>query len=132
MKTKILNALCLITSLIVYLEWGSDQSSFLFQMELEILSKLFSDPVSVIHPFIILPLLGQLLLSYTLFQKTPGKWITLFGILSLAILIVLIFAIGIMGLNFKIIGFSIPFLLIGGWNLWQQFGKSKLLSQQLK
>jgi len=76
MKAKILNALLLVTSLFGYLEWGGNNHLFLFQAEGEIFSKLISDPTSVIHPFILLPIIGQALLLITLFQKTPHKLIS--------------------------------------------------------
>lgn len=69
MKAKILNLLLILTSLIGYLEWGKDASVFFFQAEAQILSKLFTDTQSVLHPLILLPLAGQLLLLITLFQK---------------------------------------------------------------
>lgn len=120
MKAKILNALTLLFSMLAYLEWGNGQSSHLFQMEWEILSKVVTDPLSVIHPFIILPLFGQILLLYSLFQKSPGRKLSLIAILSLALLVVLIFAIGLMEMNIKIIGFSLPFIIIAGYNFWFQ------------
>ena len=80
MKSKILNLTLILTSLIGYLEWGQDMSMFLFQGELDVISKLFTDPLSVLHPFTLLPLLGQILLLITLFQKNPSKVLTYVGI----------------------------------------------------
>jgi hypothetical protein len=51
-----------------YLEWGGDSHSYLFQAEVEVLSKLFVDPVSVLHPLTVLPLAAQVILLLTLFQ----------------------------------------------------------------
>ena len=112
MKSKILNSLLIITSLLGYLEWSGNSHSFLFQAEAEILSKLFTDPISTLHPFTILPLIGQLLLIVTLFQKTPSKTLTYIGIGSLGILLAFMFVIGLMSLNFQIILSTIPFLCI--------------------
>ena len=53
MKSKILNLLLIVTSLFGYLEWGGNNSILLFQAEADIISKLFTDPTSVIHPFIL-------------------------------------------------------------------------------
>lgn len=50
MKSKILNFLLIITSLLDYLEWSGNSSSFLFQANGEIFSKFFADPISVLHP----------------------------------------------------------------------------------
>jgi hypothetical protein len=73
-RRKTLNLLLVLTSLLGYLEWGTGNKMFLFQGELLIITKLFSNPESVIHPFILLPLFGQVLLIITLFQKQPGKF----------------------------------------------------------
>lgn len=69
MKRKFLNLLLIVTSPFGYLEWGSENSMFLFQGEWEVLVKLFQDPVAAAHPFTLMPLLGQILLLITLFQK---------------------------------------------------------------
>jgi hypothetical protein len=111
MKAKILNALLIISSLFGYLEWGQGQQTFLFQVEADIISKLFSDPQSIIHPFIIFPLFGQVLLFLTLFKKIPQRKMTYIGLLALGILLLFIFFIGLMSLNYKIILSTIPFLL---------------------
>jgi hypothetical protein len=113
MKGKILNLLLILTSLIGYLEWGKDNTAFLFQVEAGILSKIFTDPISVIHPFTILPLAGQLLLFFTLFQKEANKILTLTGMAGLGILLALMFFIGCISLNLKILASTIPFLVVG-------------------
>jgi hypothetical protein len=112
MKSRILNFLLIITSLIGYLEWGKNSHSFLFQAEGEILTKLFTDPASVIHPFTILPMLGQVLLIITLFQKKQNKILTYISIVCLGILLVLMFVIGILSLKYKIIFSTIPFIVV--------------------
>ncbi|HAP36745.1 MAG TPA: hypothetical protein DCQ28_12720 [Bacteroidetes bacterium] len=113
MKAKILNVLLVLTSLLGYLEWGKDNKQFLFQAEAEILSKLFNDPTSVIHPFTILPLAGQILLLITLLQKSPNKILTFIGIGGIGLLLGLMFVIGLISLNFKILCSTIPFLALG-------------------
>ena len=88
MKPKILNALLIVTSLLGYLEWSGDSHTFLFQAEAEILHKLFTNPSSVVHPFILLPLIGQILL------------------------LGFMFIIGLISLNYKIIISTISFLVV--------------------
>lgn len=110
MKSKILNSLLIISSLLGYLEWSGNNHSFLFQAEGDILSKLFTDPISTLHPFTILPLIGQILLVVTLFQKTPSKTLTYISIGSLGILLAFMFVIGLISLNYKIIISTIPFI----------------------
>jgi hypothetical protein len=112
LKSKILNSILIITSLLGYLEWGGNSHSFLFQAEAEIFSKLFTDPISILHPFTVLPMLGQVILVVTLFQKTPSKSLTYISIGSLGILLGLMFVIGFMSLNYKIIISTIPFIVV--------------------
>ena len=113
MKTRILNLLLIVSSLFGYLEWGNDNSSFLFEAEGELFPKLFTDPISVVHPFTMLPLAGQLLLVITLFQKRPNKWLTYIGMGGIGILLVFMFVIGLISLNVSIVISTVPFLAVG-------------------
>ncbi|MBI1306725.1 MAG: hypothetical protein GC181_08935 [Bacteroidetes bacterium] len=110
MKHKLLNLALILTSLLGYLEWGEDQHQFLFQTEGLILSKLFTSPKEVIHPFVLIPLFGQLILLITLFQKNPSKWLTYLGMFSLAVLLGFMLFIGLLGFNAKIILSTLPFV----------------------
>ena len=112
-KSKILNLGLILSSLIVYLEWGGNNAMFLAQGELDLITKMIHDPLSVIHPLTVLPLIGQLLLAITLFQKTPSKWLTYLGLGGIGVLVLLIFAIGVMSMKVTIAISTIPFLLIG-------------------
>ena len=107
----------LVTSMLGYLEWGGNHKMFLFQVESELLVKLFHDPLTVLHPFTILPLLGQVLLAIALFR--PQKWLILGGIASIGVLMLLILTIAILGLNWKSGLSSLPFLTLSGVVLWQ-------------
>lgn len=111
MKSKLLNLLLLLTSLIGYMEWSGNNQSFLFQVEGEVLEKLFTNPMEVLHPLTILPLIGQVLLIITLFQKIPSKTLTYISIGGLGVLLVLLFAIGLMSLNYKISAAALPFIV---------------------
>lgn len=112
MKSKLFSTLLLITSLIGYLEWSGNNKIFLYQAEIEVLQKLFTNPISILHPFIILPILGQLCLIVTIFQRMPDKKLIYFSIFALGILLVFMFIVGIMALNYKIIISTIPFILV--------------------
>jgi len=112
MKTKILNVLLVLTSPVGYLEWGGNNHLFLFQAELDIVLKLMNDPTSVMYPFILLPLIGQIILVATVFQQKPNKVLTYTGIGCLEILLVFMFIIGTMSVNFKILLSSIPYLIV--------------------
>ena len=112
MNIKFLNLLLICTSLIGYLEWGGGNHIFLFQGEAEIILKFFTNPSSVIHPFTMLPLLGQILLIVTLFQKSPNKYLTYLSIFGLGLLIFFIFLTGLIRLNFSVLFSTIPFLIV--------------------
>jgi hypothetical protein len=112
MKTKILNFLLIITSLCGYLEWSGNNHIFLFKAEADIISKLFTNPISVLHPFTILPIIGQLLLLITLFQKYPSKILTFISIGGLGLLLGFMCIIGLISLKFKIIISTIPFIIV--------------------
>lgn len=111
MKLKILITLLLVTSLFGYLEWAGNNGSFLIEAEFRIFRQLFTHPKNIFHPFILLPLIGQLLLFTTLIQKKPNKFLTYIGITCLSLLLGFICVIGVLSLNFKIFTSTIPFLV---------------------
>lgn len=109
---KLLNLCLLLSSLLGYLEWGGGQHSFLGQAEYDLLfgSK---GAENFAHPFVLIPLAGQLLLFITLLQKTPSRILTYIALASLSLLLLFIFFIGIMGMNIKMIASVIPFIVFG-------------------
>lgn len=110
---NLLNFCLLLTSLIVYLEWGGGNSTFLFRAEYDILFGASGTKDTFAHPAVMIPMIGQLALIITLFQKRPNKVLTLIGLISLSLLILFIFFIGIMSLNFKMYISALPFLITG-------------------
>ncbi len=66
MRKKLLNLVLILTSLIGYLEWGQGQSVFLFQAEADLFMRALRGPRDVVHPFTLLPVLGQATLAWTL------------------------------------------------------------------
>jgi len=111
MKSKILNILLLISSLLGYLEWGNNNKSFLYEGEYIVLINLITNPLLAIHPFTLIPLFGQILLLFTLFQRKPSKTLTFFGCVCIGILLAFMLVIGIIALNFKIIISTLPFFV---------------------
>lgn len=109
---KLLSVGLILFSFAGYLEWGKGHSMFIIQGEFEIFYKLFSDPTSILHPLIILPLTGQILLLVTLFQKEPKKILTFTAIGCISTLFLLLLFIGVIDPNFKILLSSIPFLVL--------------------
>jgi hypothetical protein len=77
-----------------------------------VLSKIFTDPASVVHPFTLVPLMGQILLLITLFQKKPSRLLAFIGIGSIGILLLFMFFIGILSFNLKILASTIPFIVL--------------------
>ncbi len=110
MHAKILNTLLILSSLIGYLEWSGNNHLFIFEAEREIILKLFTDTNAVIHPLIIIPIGGQILLVLTLFQKKANKIMTYLSIAMLGCLLYFMLFIGLMSLNYKIIISTLPFL----------------------
>jgi hypothetical protein len=112
LKSKLLNFLLILTSLFGFLEWGGGSHIFLFQAEGEVVSKLFTAPLSVLHPLTILPMIGQILLLITLFQKKPNKILTYTGLGGLGVLLAFIFFVGVLSMNAKIMLAALPFLVV--------------------
>lgn len=110
---KLLNVCLLLSFLIGYLEWGKTSHLFIFQAEAELFSKALNNPQGVLHPFILIPFAGQLLLLYTLFQKEPGKVLTFVSLGCLGLLILFLFLIGLMSRNVKMIVCALPFIVTG-------------------
>lgn len=112
MKSKILNLLLLLSSLFGFLEWGHNKKMFLFQIEAEVFHKFPQDPLAVLHPFVLLPLVGQILLIITLIKNSPSKLLTYIGIAGLGILMLLVLLVGSLSKNIMIISSTIPFFII--------------------
>jgi cobalamin biosynthesis protein CobD/CbiB len=128
MKKKILNLILLLTSFFGYLEWGESRSMFLFQGELDVLSKLFNDPLSVLHPLILMPIAGQILLFVTLFRKEPGKILTFTGMAGIGVLILVILIVGVLNLEIKTIVSTLPFFITSIFIILS-YRKRKLIDQ---
>ena len=110
-RQKLINAGLLVSLLFCYLEWGTDQAYFLFQMEYEFFSTINEKLDSVSHPLILLPFIGQLLLLFTLFQKQPSRWLSLAGLICTALLVIMIALAGIFSMNIKMILLVLPYFI---------------------
>ena len=125
MKEKILNLILIVSSLFGYLEWGADQKMFLWQGEWDVITKLFTNPLSVIHPLTLLPLIGQICLLITLFQKQPSKRLTFAGLGGIALLFIVILIVGLISSNYKIFLSTLPFLITAMITISYQLKKKK-------
>ncbi|WP_026711308.1 hypothetical protein [Flavobacterium filum] len=112
MSKKQFNILLFITSFFGYLEWGKDNHSFIFEVEWEVIAKVFSNPLAIVHPFILLPLLGQMLIFITLFQSIPSKKLTYIGIACMSILFGMMTIVGLLSLKWTILLSTLPFWII--------------------
>ena len=112
MKNSQLKILLLISTFIGYLEWGTDQSSFIVQSEWEVLKKLPEDPLSLLHPFILLPVAGQLLLLFDIIKKNKDKKLSVIAIVLMSLLYLMILFIGLLDMNFKKILSALPFFIL--------------------
>ena len=108
-KPRLINLGLFITFLICYLEWAGGNSGFVFQLELTVFSK-DDKSNSFTHPFVLIPLFGQILLFIAIFF--PNKKLTLAALLLLSVLVLMILLVGCLSLNPKIIASTLPFLSI--------------------
>ncbi len=118
MMAKIRNAGLIIFSLLGYLSWGGGNSTFLWEAEWVVISKLLTDPVAVLHPMTLLPMTGQLLLIGTLFQAKPGRLLTYAGIACLGLLLGLMLLVGLLGDMWVALS-TLPFWVLAIRAVWQ-------------
>jgi hypothetical protein len=110
---KLLNVLLVLASLIGYMEWGGGNNAFLFQVEYQLLFESGKESNAFTHPFVVVPLLGQVLLLTTLFQGTPSRRLTYIGLACLSLLLLFLFFIAVLGFNMRMLASTLPFLIIG-------------------
>jgi hypothetical protein len=111
-NSRIILVVLFLSSFCGYLEWGGGQHVFVLESETDILRKLFVDPLSVIHPFTIVPLIGQLLLFGSIVRLTPSKKFIIAGIICIGTLYLFLLAIGLAIMNWRIVFSALPFLLL--------------------
>lgn len=98
-----------LSTFLCYLEWGGGNSGFLVQLEYDLFFKT-SQPNSFLHPLILLPLAGQILLLLSVLL--PNRKLTLSGIVLLSLLVLMILVVGLLSMNLKIILSTLPFLAL--------------------
>ena len=128
MKLKLLNLGLVLTSLIGYLKWGGNNTAFLAEAEAEVLKRLLTEPTAVLHPFTVLPLLGQIFLLFTLFQRRPSRLLSLIGLICIGMLLVLMFLIGIFAPDIAILLSAVTFLLFAAFvivEIWKSRGSQE-------
>lgn len=100
----------LISSLFGYLEWGKNEHSFLIEAELSLIQNFWINPASILNPFAILPLLGQLGLLVAVLLKSPPRWLVVASTSSMLLLLGFMFLIGLFTVNQKIVLSTLPFV----------------------
>lgn len=109
---RVLNFGLLLSFLVGYLEWGTDKNTFIFQAEYELFSKILESPLTFLHPFILVPFCGQILLLYIIIKGDSTKLLTLIALASLGVFMLFLLFIGLLSKNFKIIISTLPFLIM--------------------
>jgi hypothetical protein len=71
-----------------------------------------------LHPLVLLPMMGQLLLILAIFQKSPGRRLIVSGQLLLSVLVLLVLTTGLLKLNWKIVASTLPYLLLSAAFYW--------------
>jgi hypothetical protein len=101
-----------------YMEWPPDNSAFLFNAVAEILQ---SGTVlqSLTHPLVLSGLVGMLLLAYSAAHPMPNRRLLRAGILILCPMVFIVLLAGTLAVNLKMIGSTLPFLIIA-IALWRQ------------
>lgn len=110
MSLRLINILLLIGLSICYLEWGKDNSGFLLQMGYGIFTNSHRNARTFTHPFVLLPLAGQLMLLCNSCLPRPRKWLTIAGILLPGLLVLMVLLAGILSKNPKIIASTLLFI----------------------
>ena len=108
---KLFSLSLLVSFQFCYLEWAYN-SAFIFQLQWEIILKALDTPLELIHPAILLPLAGEILLLITLLQKNAAKKLITLAIFFLGVLVMFILFIGIFISSLKVIGSTLPFLTL--------------------
>jgi hypothetical protein len=115
---RILIVLLLLSFQCCYLRWAGGHAAFIFQMEYEL---LFSNKVSAssfLHPAILLPLSGQVLLLISLFQHPPRRWFVIAGIALTVLLVLLILLAGLLSKDMVMILCCLPFIVLSIVYMW--------------
>lgn len=109
---RIISALLLITFLICYLKWGQDQGGLIIVLEYKLIFEQAKSAESLIHPLVIIPFLGQIILIWNVIRKRPDRRIALGGMISLGILVLMITLVAFLSRNLFMILSIVPFWIV--------------------
>lgn len=114
--------------LICYLEWGKDSSSFVYQTEYSLLFERDKSTDTFTHPFILIPLIGQLIILISVFSESIKRKFVITGIAFQALLVLMLFFIGLLSVNFKILISTLPFLVFSSIYIYKTRKKAEVAS----
>ena len=110
LTNSILIIFLFLSTLFPYLEWGGQQNAFLFEIEYKVIDTIFNDPIKVLHPLILIPMIGQCLIFYFgLFTKR--NLMVYVGIILIGVLMTFIILGGLMSSKIAVILSCFPFIL---------------------
>lgn len=98
----------MISFFLCYLEWGNNQSAFIFEVVYTLFYKNFSIE-NFIHPIILVGLISFIVLLISLFTNL-NKRLEKAVVILLTILVLFFLFVGIISLRYKIIISTLPFL----------------------
>lgn len=100
-----------------YMEWGANQSAFLFEAAYTVLANPGNAESNFSHPLILLPFVGLLVLLVMLFQKNPRRSWAITGLALPGLLVFFILLSGVLSRNFRIVLSTMPFIVSAAWLL---------------
>lgn len=125
MKQKILTLLLLCSFQFLYVEWAGDNRLFMFQLIGSIVGNIPSDPFMLLHPAILIPLAGMIMLLITLFRRGSAKWLTLIGLACLGLLVAFLLFIAVVDMNVRMLLSQLPFIVMGVWIVVNERARSR-------
>ncbi|WP_421754146.1 hypothetical protein [Croceimicrobium sp.] len=102
----------LLSTFLVYLEWGGAQRAFLVEMEVQLFRDLFQQPEHFAHPLILLPLFGQLLLIFLILKPQAKRLWPMLSIISIGLLLLFVLLGALLKWNPLMLLSVMPFMLI--------------------
>lgn len=109
---RLLNLALLIAFQFCYLEWPPNNAMFIFEGEIEIFSKTESWISNFTHPIILIGFSTQIVLLLGAILPNINSKLNNVAVLLLGALVLLFAFVGLLGLNYKIIFSTLPYLIL--------------------
>ena len=107
---QIINFLLWVSFLFCYLSWPPDHSMFVYEVVYEIFTNTKNVVSNFTHPIILVGFIAQVILLYAALKKDSNKKINTIGVILLCPIVLLFFIVGLLSLDYKIAGSTLPFL----------------------